>query len=67
MNKHNIFPGIHYRQAVHQQDSLNIKKSDLSNTEHTVKNIVSLPLYPGLSSEAVEKVCQLSNQYLEIL
>ena len=68
MNQHNIFPGIHYRQAVHQQDSFaNIKKSDLSNTEHTVKNIVSLPLYPGLTSEAVEKVCQLSNQYLEIL
>ena len=68
MNKHDIYPGIHYKRAVHQQDSfVNIKKVDQSNTDNIIKNIVSLPMYPGLSNQEVDRVCKVTNEYLEIL
>jgi len=54
--------GIHYPQAVHQQPAYmsRLRGSDqLAVTESLVPRILSLPMYPQLPFEDVERVCDL--------
>lgn len=54
--------GVHYPQAVHQQPAY-IKRlkgaEDLPITEQLVPRILSLPMYPQLPLEDVNRVCEL--------
>ena len=57
---------IHYPVAIHQQLALKDKQKAnfyLGNTELLVKNILSLPIYPGLTQEEVFKVTKLLRDY----
>ena len=54
--------GIHYPQAIHQQPAYlgRLRGSDrLAVTEGLVARILSLPMYPQLPREDIERVCDL--------
>lgn len=59
---------IHYPIAVHQQEAyadLGYAEGSLPVTEHIVREIVSLPLYPGLNTGHIEAVALAVNTSLE--
>ena len=60
LSQKEIFAGIHYPVPVHLQPAyLNrVKTLDLSVTEKIAGKIISLPLYPELSTEKVEYVIE---------
>lgn len=54
-----IDTGLHYPVPLHLQDAykqLGYKKGDFAVSEKLSEHILSLPMYPGLSAEAVEHV-----------
>jgi len=61
-----IGSGIHYPKAVHQQGAYRGKIrgwASLPNTERLYERILSLPMYPELSDEDVEKVCSVLSEW----
>lgn len=56
LNARNIPAAIHYPQPVHSQPAYagRVQQSDLSETERACREILSLPLHPHLSEEAVD-------------
>ena len=56
LNSRNIPAAIHYPQPVHSQPAYagRVQHSDLSETERACREILSLPLHPHLSEEAVD-------------
>jgi dTDP-4-amino-4,6-dideoxygalactose transaminase len=57
---------IHYPIAIHQQSALREKlilRSSLSNTELLVKNILSLPIYPGMDFEDVNFIGETMKKF----
>ncbi|MCA9400225.1 MAG: DegT/DnrJ/EryC1/StrS family aminotransferase [Candidatus Omnitrophica bacterium] len=60
LNNDNIFPGIHYPKAVHQQAVCQRSplRIPLPNTDLIVGQILSLPMYPELSADDVLKVIE---------
>jgi len=59
LGQHGIESGLHYPLPLHLQPaykSLGYKAGDFPVTESVTKNIVSLPMYPELSPEAVDYV-----------
>jgi len=56
LKERGIIAMIHYAEAVHQTERF-ATKEDLSITEKSVNNILSLPLYPELSYEQIKQVC----------
>jgi len=63
--KKNIFAGVHYRKAVHQEkvylSKCKVSKSGLKNTDEVVKKIISLPIYPQLKIKDVKYICDVMN------
>ena len=62
--KENIEFGIHYPRPVHKQKAykdLNVK--ELVNSETNSKQIVSLPIFPKMKKEEIEKVISFLNQF----
>ena len=55
-----IFPGIHYKRAVHQHNGYTqycrLPRKGLPVTERIVKRILSLPMFPELSNSDVSRV-----------
>ena len=49
-----IFPGVHYRQNTDYETFYS--ESKLPKSEYFSKNILSLPLHLGLSSEDIDKI-----------
>lgn len=65
-NENNIYPGIHYPVPCHLQKAysfLNYKKGDFPNSEYLADHCLSLPMYPELANEEVEKVIEVINKY----
>lgn len=61
---------IHYPIAVHQQEAyadLGYREGSLPVTEQIVREIVSLPLYPGLNKGHIEAVVQAVHNSLELI
>jgi dTDP-4-amino-4,6-dideoxygalactose transaminase len=57
--------GIHYSVPIHRMDAyrfLGYEEGSLPVTEAAAARILSLPLYPELSTSAVEKVCSTVNR-----
>ena len=53
--------GIHYPVPIHLQDayrSLGLKKGSFPAAENSAKEFLSLPMYPELTDEQIEYVCQ---------
>ena len=63
LRDNNIFAGIHYVKAVHQQKIFKSKKFNLKNTEKVVKEIISLPIYPGLEIKVLKKIVKIINNF----
>jgi dTDP-4-amino-4,6-dideoxygalactose transaminase len=67
LKKENIFCGIHYPIACHQQKI--IKELGLSNvnlpvTERLVEEIITLPIYPLLTDEEVLMICEKLKRFI---
>lgn len=55
----NIYCGIHYPMPLHLQPSLKFlgyKKGDFPQTENAAREIISLPMYPELTSKEIHSV-----------
>ena len=64
-----VSTGIHYPLAVHQQPAYRERLRGCGNlpvTEALIPRILSLPIYPQLPLEDVDRVCQLIWQWREI-
>ena len=61
LNKEEIYPGIYYPYPLHQQTSLKNKfrTTECLHTEKIAKKCLSLPIYPGLSKEQVERIAKI--------
>jgi len=65
LKENNIFPGVHYKLPVHKQFAYNfLNNKKLQITEEISREIVSLPLYPGLKLADQKKVIKLINNFL---
>jgi aminotransferase EvaB len=56
-----IATGIHYRDPIHRMPAygfLKYDQGDLPQTEALAQRILSLPMYPELSEESVDRVCE---------
>ena len=66
LNKSGIFPGIHYALPVHRHPSFNKLFSQnyqqLETTDNISSQILSLPIYPELSLEDVDRIILEINQ-----
>ena len=66
LNSKNIFPGIHYPVPIHMQPAYKKKVRVIGNmtvTKLLSKDILSLPIYPELSTKSVKKIISLLLQY----
>ncbi len=63
MKKNGIFLGIHYKLPVHKQQILKKYKYRLPVTENISNEIVSLPIYTGLSKQSQSKIIKLVNSF----
>ena len=66
MNSKNIYPGKHYPVPCHLQKAFNHLKhsrGDFLNSEYLADNCVSLPMYPELKNQEVDKIINLLNNY----
>ena len=63
MKKNGIFLGIHYKLPVHKQQILKKYKYRLPVTENISNEIVSLPIYTGLSKQSQSKIIKLVNNF----
>jgi dTDP-4-amino-4,6-dideoxygalactose transaminase len=55
----NIGTGIHYPVPLHQQQAysfLNYKQGDFPVSERAASQILSLPMYPGLTAEHQDRI-----------
>jgi len=61
MAKKEIYCGIHYPIPIHLQKAysyLGHKEGDFPHTEDLAKKIISLPVYPEITGEQIDLVCQ---------
>lgn len=66
LNKHNIFPALHYPVPCHLQkayEGLAYKKGDCPNAEYLAAHCVSLPMFAELTDEEVSVVIDCLNKY----
>lgn len=66
LNKHNIQAGIHYPVPIHLQPAYKNRirtAQDMSVTEKISEEVISLPMYPELSSSDVAQVIKAVNSF----
>ena len=63
LRKKEIFAGIHYTKAVHQQRLFDGNKNYLPITDTISKEVLSLPIYPGLRKKSLKKVIDVINNF----
>ena len=66
MNKNGINCGIHYPIPCHLQkafEKLNYSKGDFPVTEYVMNHCVSIPIYPELNDEEINRVVRAVNNY----
>lgn len=66
--KRGIGTGIHYPRPIHLQPAfkhLGYKKGDFPVAERAAKTLLSLPFYPTLTTNQVEKVCDAIKQFFK--
>ena len=67
LNIDGIYPGIHYYPPSHKQAIYeDYAFGELGNTNEATKRILSLPMYPELSINEVEYVCDKLNRLLKL-
>ena len=64
LKNNNVLSSIHYKLPVHKQKVyFNSKNINLNITEKISKELISLPIYPGLSLQNQKKVLKLINTF----
>lgn len=66
LKEHDVFAGIHYPIPVHLQQAYKsriITKSNMVATEALSSRVLSLPIYPELGSDSVERVSGLIHDF----
>ena len=63
LRKKKIFAGVHYKKAVHQQKLFGSNKIYLPTTVKISKEVLSLPIYPGLRKKSLKKVIDVINNF----
>ena len=66
LNENEVYPGLHYPVPCHLQkvyESNGYSKGDFPYSEYLADHCLSLPMYPELEDEAVEKVIKLLNLF----
>lgn len=64
LKKNNIYPGIHYPIPNHlQKPFIKFTKTKLPITEKISKEIVSIPIYPFLSTKQINKIIKVINKF----
>lgn len=66
LKEHGVLTGIHYPIPAHLQKAyawLGVQKGSLPMTEETADRILSLPMYPELPLEKLERVTELIKRY----
>jgi dTDP-4-amino-4,6-dideoxygalactose transaminase len=66
LNRHNIFPGLHYPVPCHLQKvyrHLGYSIGDCPNAEYLASHCLSLPMYAELPDEDIQYVIEVLNQY----
>ena len=66
LEEKNIQTGIHYPIPVHKQPAFNNKlktSNDMSITDKLSCRVISLPMFPELNIDKVNKVCETINKY----
>jgi dTDP-4-amino-4,6-dideoxygalactose transaminase len=61
--EHGIATGIHYPIPLHLQSAyadLGYRRGDFPNAEHAAETVLSLPMYPELSVEAVQRIAEVT-------
>lgn len=61
-----ITTGLHYKKPIHLQQSystLGYKRGDFPISEKVMEEIVSLPIYPELTEEQIEYVCDAIKEF----
>jgi dTDP-4-amino-4,6-dideoxygalactose transaminase len=62
LSRAGIESGLHYPNPLHLQEAyrpLGYERGDFPVTEKLTKRILSLPMYPGIGSGAIERVSTL--------
>ena len=68
LNSSGISVGLHYPIPIHLQNAyrqLGHKRGDFPNSESLSDHCVSLPMYPQLSSDQIERVIEVINSYTD--
>ena len=66
LKENNIFAGMHYPIPCHLQKAfsyLGYKKGDIPHAEYLAEHCVSLPMFPELTNDQVNKVVGVINRY----
>lgn len=66
LKERNIFAGLHYPVPCHLQEvysDLGYKKGDFPHSEYLSDHCLSLPMFPELTDEEVERVIEAINNY----
>lgn len=61
LNARDIGASVHFDPPVHRQpryEEAGIRHTDLSNTESVASNIVTLPMYPGLKQNQLDRIVE---------
>lgn len=68
LSSHEIGNGIHYPFPLHETPAfsfLGYKTGDFKESEAFAKSIVSLPMYPGITTEQIDFVAEKVKEYVE--
>ncbi len=66
LNDSGVSTGIHYPIPIHLQPAykdLGYGQGDFPNTEKTCERIISLPMYPGISNEAILHIAEVIKNF----
>lgn len=61
-SKNGVSSMIYYPYPLHQNPVFN-SEQNLKNTEDVCRRVISLPIYPGLKMEEIEKIIKVANEY----
>jgi dTDP-4-amino-4,6-dideoxygalactose transaminase len=56
---------VHYPRPLYKQKAIKGSSSNFKNTEIACKNIISLPIYPGLKTQQIKKISREINNYVK--
>lgn len=69
LKSNGIYCGVHYPVPVHLQpiykDLFNFKGGEYPNSERAAQEVLSIPLYPGLTSNQIDYVSEKIHQFYE--